>query len=220
MGTTVLIGRRRFLIGRTEETSGQKENKKTGKRVIFRDRGRRPASSLASGNNATRVSNGNQSEEKRQNTNWSRRASIPLPSACKADALPSELLPLFVRIVRANSLGRNVFCLLPRLCRHTLTRELGGSETYQGVPVWHTPRCFSRRPRGRPPTQSEATRPGRDGLQGGWAVCPHEESRRGLRAGQTQPCVPAQTRASPDCRPDPFFPSTTVRLTAAGFPTA
>ena len=116
MGTTVLIGRRRFLIGRTEETSGQKENKKTGKRVIFRDRGRRPASSLASGNNATRVSNGNQCEEKRQNTNWSRRASIPLPSACKADALPSELLPLFGRFVRAKSLGRNVFCLLPRLC--------------------------------------------------------------------------------------------------------
>ena len=141
MGTTVLIGRRRFLIGRTEETSGQKENKKTGKRVIFRDRGRRPASSLASGN-ATRVSNGNQSEEKRQNTNWSRRASIPLPSACKADALPSELLPLFVRIVRANSLGRNVFCLLPRLCSHTLTRKQGGSEIYGGAPVWHTPRSF------------------------------------------------------------------------------
>ena len=88
-GDDVLIGPRRFLIGRGEETSGQKERQKTGKRVIFRDRGRRPASSLA-----FRVSNGNQSEEKRQNTNWSRRASIPLPSACKADALPSELLPL------------------------------------------------------------------------------------------------------------------------------
>ena len=28
----------------------------------------------------------------------------------------------------------------------------------------------------------------------------------------------AQTRPSPDCRPDPFFPSTTVRLTAASRP--
>ena len=84
--------------------------------------------------------------------------------------------------------------------------------------VWQTPRCFSRRPRGRPPTQSEATRPGRDGLQGGWAVCPHEEPRRGFRAGQTQPCVPAETRPSPDFRPDPFFPSTIVRLTAASRP--
>jgi len=60
-----------------------------------------------------------------------------------------------------------------------------------------TESVFSRRTRHSPPPQEDATRPGDDGLQGRGAVCPHEERRRGVRAGQTQPCVPTQTRLSP-----------------------
>ena len=116
MGTTVLIGRRRFLIGRAEETSGHKRREKTGKRVIFPRQGSQTRVIARFGECTSGFVRETVRGKKAKIRFWSRRASIPLPSACKADALPSELLPLFGRFVRANSLGRNVFCLLPRLC--------------------------------------------------------------------------------------------------------